>query len=212
MHLLKFLGQAMTAKQNEKKFKNAYALIMSGVNIETNTLGKKYFPKNDRIFDDYGAYIAKQGTLWAWSKKGLLQSKESEVPNRGHLVYFNQSICELLEYGDMLHRRLFQLVSNPQSIEAALKARENLVNLELAMSKVSGYAEISDLLSKGWNSLGVPRLQDAITDMIRIRETETSIKEGRNLAFWQIILSAIFGIVAVPGFASELLKPVWNLT
>lgn len=210
IHILKFHGQLPTAQQNETKFQNEYGWIMSGIYKNDSEIGTTFLPQNSRAFDDYGAYIAEQGTLWAWSKRGIADSKKWEVPNQDHLVYLNQSQCELLEYGHMLHRRLFQLVKNPQSVEATLKARENLLELEAAMSDASGYGEIRNLLIKGWDNLQVNRLQTAIIDMIAIRQTDASIKEGRRVVIWQIIFSFVFGIVAIPGFATGFIEPLWK--
>ena len=156
---------------------------MGGTYTEAKNLGRKYLPQNARDFDDYGVYIAEQGTLWVWSLKGLRQANEFEVANRGHLIYFHQSICDLLEYGHMLHRRLFQLVGNPQSIDASLKAREDLVKLEIAMSEASGYGEINSWLYQGWNDMRVNRLRAAISDMIAIKQTEASTHEGRKFTY-----------------------------
>lgn len=211
VHLVRFQGQTATAKKNEEKFINDFGWILSGSETKASDAGKKYVPPNARNFDDYGAYITQEGTLWVWSKQGLLMQEKWDVPNRGNFVYFNQSQCELLEYGNMLHRQLFQLVSNPQSVDAALKARNNMVNLDAQMSHISGYGEINDLLSRGWKDMQVDKLQKVIADMIEIRQAEASLRDGRNLATWQTIISIIFGIVAVPGFASEFVKPVWGL-
>jgi len=166
-------------------------------------------PQNARDFDDYGVYIAEQGTLWVWSLKGIRQANEFEVANRGHLIYFHQSICDLLEYGHMLHRRLFQLVGNPQSIDASLKAREDLVKLEIAMSEASGYGEINSWLYQGWNDMRVNRLRAAISDMIAIKQTEASTHEGRKFTYLQIFIPIFFGVAAIPGTATELVKPLW---
>ena len=48
---------------------------MGGIDERNSKLGKLFLPKNARRFDDYSAYIAEQGTLWAWSKKGISQKE-----------------------------------------------------------------------------------------------------------------------------------------
>jgi len=175
VHLVRFDEQAATVKGNEVKFRKDFGEILSGIDIRGGRPEIEYMPANSRSFNDFGAYITKAATLWVWTRRGLQEQKKWAVPNRGHLIYFNQSICEVLEYGHMLHRRLFQLVANRQSSEAALTARDNLVHLRVTMNEVSGYGEITDMLIRGWNELGVKSLQEAIADMIDIRQVEASM-------------------------------------
>jgi hypothetical protein len=56
----------------------------------------------------------------------------------------------------------------------------------------------------------VDRLQKVISDLITIRHTEAAAREGRKLSALQIIFSLIFGILAIPAFATGVIKPMWN--
>ena len=210
IHLLKFQGQASTAQQNDTKFQNEFGWIMAGSFEKNSKLGKQFLPKNGRLFSDYGAYVAEQGTLWAWGRRGLSEKTYKDTPKNAGLVFPNQTACEMLEYGHMLHRRMLESVATLKSPETALRERENLVELENAISNVSGYGEIRDLLSQGWHAMGVNKLQTAISDLIAIRHTETSAKEGRRLSALQTVLSLIFGVLAIPTFATGVVKPLWN--
>jgi len=210
IHLLKFQGQASTARQNDAKFQNEFGWVLGGAFENNSKLGKQFLPKNAREFNDYGAYIAEYGTLWAWSKKGISNKESQKIPNNGGFIYFNQSICEMLEYGLMLHRRMYELVGSLKSSDLALKAKENLVDLETAMNQVSGYVSIRNLLLQGWEAMRINKLQTGISDLIAIRHTESSEKDARKLSALQTILSVIFGVIAIPAFASGVVKPLWN--
>ena len=67
---------------------------------EDQKLGSEHLPVNSRRFNDYGAYIFLQATLWVWSKKGLEESPPGI--NRANLIYERQAVMELLEYGYIL--------------------------------------------------------------------------------------------------------------
>ena len=117
--------------------------------------------------------------------------------------YWNTDTCCIDDYSNQVGS-----LKNP---EITLRARENLVVLETAMDEVSGYREIRDLLIQGWDAMGVNKLQRAISDLIVIRHMESSSKEERSLTALQIILTLIFGSIAIPTFSEAVVKPVWNL-
>lgn len=211
VHLLKFRGQGKTVKENETKFQNDYGWILMGEYRKDSDLGKRHLPPNARYFDDYGAYIAERGTLWAWTTRGVSEAKKWEIANHGHLVYFNQSQCELLEYGYMLHRRMLEVTANPQRIGASLRDREKLIKLEIAMNDVSGYGELRDLLHQGWNDMHVNRLQEAVSDMIAIKQTEASMQEERSITALQIVISIAFGVATAADFGAGFVQPLWDL-
>lgn len=212
IYLIEFNGQANLAQQNENKFKNDLGWIMAGVYGKPKGIGKKYLPPSSRNFSDYGAYIANQATLWVWSKTGLDEMKKWEVPNRGHVIYLHQSICEMLDYGFSLHRRMLELVSKLDTFDDALNLKQTLVNLEMEMQNLSPYGEISDLLQKGWNDMGVDRLRSAISEIIALKQTQTSISEQRQSFIWQMVLTLVFGLLLIPSIASDLIKPIWELS
>jgi len=212
IHLIKFNGQADLAQQNEIKFKNDFGWIMAGLYEKPKEFGKKYLPPNSRELSDYGVYIANQATLWVWSKVGLNEMKKWEIPNRGHFVYLHQSICEMLDYGFSLHQRMLELVSNLNTFDEALNAKQTLVNLETEMQNLSPYGEISDLLRQGWNSMGVDRLRIAISEIIALKQTQASDTEERQNFRWQFALTILFGSLAIPELARSIIKPLWELS
>jgi hypothetical protein len=114
----------------------------------------RYLPKNARHYGDYGVYVASNKTLWVWSKDGLNQQKEWEVPNRGHIIYFNQALCEMLDYGYALHQQIFRSVGNLDRSDDAINAKYNLVHLETVMRQPAVYGEISDLLNQAGKTWG----------------------------------------------------------
>jgi len=212
IHITRFDGQANKASENEKKFKSELGWIMARIRRKKPETGERYLPTNSRFFEDYGAYIASQGTLWVWSKQGLQQEKPWSDPNRGHLIYENQVKCEFLEYGYMLYRRLADVSGVLEKSEEILSLRQTLAHLEIKLSEAPVYGEIRDMVMKGWENMGVSQLKTLIAEMSSIRQTQASTLEQRAGLMWQIVLTLVFGLLLIPSIASDLIKPIWELS
>jgi hypothetical protein len=212
IHITKFIGQLNKAQQNESKFKDEFGWIMAGIYKKDKGLGVRYLPKNARHYGDYGVYVASNKTLWVWSKDGLNQQKEWEVPNRGHIIYFNQALCEMLDYGYALHQQIFRSVGNLDRSDDAINAKYNLGHLETVMRQPAVYGEISDLLESGWKDMGVQDIRKAISEILELKQIQASTQEQRQTFRWQTILTMTFGFLAIPEVASNFIKPLWNLS
>ena len=210
VHLLKFQDQTTTAQQNHVRFKNQFGWIKAGAFEKRSSMGKQFLPPNDRMFSDYGAYISENGSLWTWSKKGIASRISKTTPRSVSLIFPNQVTCEMLEYGYMLHRRMLESVGKVDTSATALNSRESLVEVQDAISNISGYGEIRDLLMRGWKAMGVDELQKAISELITIRHSETSAKEERRLVALQTVLTLVFGVLAIPSFSTGVVKPLWS--
>lgn len=210
VHLLTFLGQAETAQQNHAKFQNQFGWIKAGAFEKRSPMGRQFLPPNGRLFGDHGSYISENGSLWPWSRKGVTSRISKTTPRSVSLIFPNQVTCEMLDYGYMLHRRMLELVSKVDTSATALKARENLVELQDSINNISGYGEIRNLLVQGWKAMGVDELQRAISELITIRHSEASAKEERRLVALQTVLTLVFGVLAIPSFSTGVVKPLWS--
>ncbi len=212
IHITKFDGQRNKSSENEKKFKSELGWIMARLIRKEPETGERYLPINSRFFEDYGAYIAAQSTLWIWSKQGLKQEQPWNDPNRGHLIYENQVKCEFLEYGYMLYRRLAEVSGVLDKSDEILSLRQDLAQLEIKLNEASVYGEIRDMMMNGWINMGVNQLKTLITEMSSIRQTQASISEQRHSFVWQMVLTLVFGLLLIPSIASDLIKPIWELS
>ena len=118
----------------------------------------------------------------------------------------------MLDYGFSLHQRMLELVSNLNTFDEALNAKQTLVNLETEMHQLSPYGEISDLLRQGWNSMGVDRLRVAISEIIALKQIQASTTEERRNFKWQTALTILFGTLAIPELARSIIKPLWEVS
>jgi hypothetical protein len=200
----------MTAQKNHVKFKNQFGWIKAGAFEKHSSMGKQFLPPNGRMFSDHCSYISENGSLWAWSKKGVSSRTSKPTPRSVSLIFPNQVTCEMLDYGYMLHRRMLEVVSKVGTSATALKSRESLVEVQDAINNVSPYGEIRDLVKQGWRSMGVDDLQKAISELITIRHSESATKEERRLVGLQTVLTLVFGILAIPSFSTGVVKPLWS--
>jgi len=212
IHISKFVGQRSKAQQNENKFKEDLGWIMAGLYQKDKGFSIRYLPSNARHFEDFGAYVASHKTLWVWSKSGVNQQKVWEDPNRGHLIYFNQALCEMLDYGYALHQQILRSVSNFDRFDDAVNAKYSLVELEVMMRQPSVYGETSDLLNLGWKNMGIDEIRRAISDILTLKQIQASAREQRQIFRWQTILTMTFGFLAIPELASNFIKPFWLLS
>lgn len=211
IHITRHHGQMETAEENEKEFGESYGWIMGGLVRKDLDSGRRYLPDDLRPLRDFAAYIAIQGSLWVWSKSGLGQSEVWALPNQSHLIYENQPKIELLEYGYMLHRRLVATIAQIGTSDEVLRAQQDLLELKLRMGEASVFGEIRELLAKGWEEMGVSQVQEVIAESLAIRYAQEVAAEEQRTVHWEILLTIVFGILAVPTLATELIEPIWAL-
>jgi len=209
IHITRHQGQMKTAEENEKEFGESYGWIMGRLVRKNPNFGRRYLPADLWPFGDFAAYIALQGSLWVWSESGLGQSEAWALPNQSHLVYENQTKAELLDYGYMLHRRLAATVAQIGTSDEVLRVQQDLIELKLKMGETSVFGEIRELLTKGWEEMGVPQLQELIAESLAIRHAQETVAEEQRTVRWEIALTIVFGILAVPTLATELIEPIW---
>jgi hypothetical protein len=173
---------------------------------------KRILPKNARMFEDYGAYVASNSSLWVWSLDGLSQQEEYMDPNRGNLIYERQVLAELLEYGYMRHRSLYHRVEKFMTTAQVIAVRREIVKMRRYMREASHAGEVRDLLRSGWKELGLPSLVSEINALLRLRESETRSAEASRTTRVGWALTIVFGFVAVPALADQVIQPIWKLT
>ncbi|MHB8652348.1 MAG: hypothetical protein ACYDA9_00560 [Terriglobia bacterium] len=211
MYLTRFAGQRDTATENHLCHGEAFGCIFLRVPNAEGAIAKRYLPEDARIFEDYSAYISSHATLWVWSRNGIDQNFRWADPNRGHLIYERQAVVELLEYGYMLHRGLLERIDTYADADDVMAARKEVLRLQQHMEEVSPSGEIRDLLHRGWDQMGVPKLLSRIQEGLGLRETETRTVEARSAARAGQALTILFGLMAVPALAGQVIQPLWEL-
>jgi hypothetical protein len=195
IHVIRFQDQRETAAENNELHAEAFYSILS----RTPNLARA-LPQSLRLFEDYSAFVTASSSLWVWSKLGLKQEAHREDPNRGNFIYERQMLMELLEYGYMLHRGLYHRVENFQSTDQVMDVKRSVLDLRLRMRESSHSGEIRELLEAGWNALGLPTLVSEIDAGLALRESEMRSAD-----------SIVFGIVAIPGLADQVVTPAWHV-
>jgi hypothetical protein len=212
IHLVRFGNQCKTASENEAKHGPNFGRILSRSVPLDDEAAKSALPKDARLFEDYGAYINSAASLWVWSKGGLSAQQGQMDANRGNLIYERQAIAELLEYGYMLYRSLYHRIEVFRTTAEVIAVRREILQLRLMIREASHSGEIRELLENGWRELGLPEIISDIDGALDLRAQETSLIETLRTTRVGWALTLVFGFVAVPALADQVIKPIWKLT
>lgn len=211
IHILKFEDQAGTTAQNEARHRNALNQIFLSTSEKPGSNAANELPDNARLFEDYGAYVAPQAIVWMWSGQGIDRERKWQDPNRGHLVYPNQACAEMLEYGYMVHRSLSESILSAATSRDVTKLRRTVLDLGSGLRQSSHFGEIAKLLENGWRAMRLDDLKKDINEGLAIRESETRSSETRATETIGRRLTIVFGMVAIPTLATEVVSPLWDL-
>ncbi len=211
VHIIRHDNQANTATKNEKRNKDSFGWIIARTYGCDEEHGSKYLPKNLRTFEDYLSYVSSAVTLFIWSKVGLRRQKKWADANRGHLIYEQQAKVEMLEYGYMLHKSIFNSLNDINGFNTVIKLRRYITDLNNKMSRIGHFGEIWEFFIKAWSEMGLDNLRSQISERLDIQESENKYKESKRSEIYSRVLTIIFGLIAVPSFAYEVIKPVWLL-
>jgi hypothetical protein len=212
VHLVRFDGQAETAAENEKRNYRDFASILCRVSPLEGSSRTISLPPTLRLFDDYGAYVTSATSLWVWSKWGLERERSRMDPNRGNLIYQRQLIIEILEYGYMLHRSLYHRMEMLRSSSEIATVRFQILDLKRRMREASHAGEIRDLLNAGWKEMSLPELRQEIEEGLSMLELDRRAVETLRTTRIGWALTTVFGFVAVPTLAEQLISPLWKIS
>jgi hypothetical protein len=212
VHLVRFRKQCKTASENEACHGSDFGRILSRVFAVDEAAARLALPRDARLLQDYNAYIIRSCSLWVWSADGLSGQAAWMDPNRGNLIYERQVLAELLEYGYMLHRSLYHRLAKFSTTAEVISVRRQVLQLRRKMLEASHSGEVLGLLESGWNELGLPDLVSEIDTGLRLRESETRSIEALRSTRVGWALTVVFGLVAVPALADQVIQPLWKLT
>lgn len=211
IYLIDFDGQKASAGENVQTYGGEFGWIHGRYPSGSQEAGLRYLPADMRHFDDYSAFISQSASLWVWSTQGKERQAEVADANRGHLIYEQQATVELLEYGHMLHRALLAKVEAASNSTEVHELRWAVNHLRSDIADATHFGEIRDLLHAGWNELGITNLQSRIDEGLSIRSDQTALREAHGSERVGRWLTIVFGVVATPPLANDVLRPLWKL-
>ena len=212
IYLIKFDDQKETSSENKESHRLVFGRIMMRAESPEPDAALNNLPNDSRVFPDYSAYISSHASLWVWSLHGLRQRGSFSNINHADLIYGPQSTVELLEYLYMLHRKLLNNIETYSKADKIIQTRRDMIYLHQAMEEVSKFGEIRTLLKQGWDAMGLPSLKHRINESLKIQESMSLIYETRIRLKSNRAIAILFGFIAFPQFAYQVLKPFWLYT
>jgi len=211
IYITKHTEQQELAKDNQDMHGRAFGDIMSGVICDSERQARSFLPESSRSFSDFGWYIAQEAVLIVWAASGLKMLEARKNVNRGHLVYEQHAVSEILDYGYALHRKALELAGRTETPEEAYKAQEALIGLKQTLQHASPYGEIQHLLRTGWDNAGVDSVYDMVTETLRIRGQRSVERQHRTTTSWTHLVTTTLGVLAALGISGQVVKPLWTL-
>jgi hypothetical protein len=218
VYLFRHSDQRPSAQENEAAHGDVFGRIVAGLPEHVPEVARSMLSPSARRMGDMSWYMTPVASLTVWSADGIRQQDDEariREPNRGHLVYEQHARAELLEYGHALRTRLARLALRsdvgPQSTASVLRAQRALVQLDASMDIASPLAEVRQYLLTHWETLGASELRSRTREALAIRRDEAALWDGTRQARWTTVLAVVFGFLAIPPLASEVLGPLWAL-
>lgn len=209
IHILSHDNQVDSADENSRLNRVEFEKIYRGVYVEWKPRGDSLLPVNRRYADDYSAHVGNAGSLWVWAHT------PDDVEHywlRKLYAQENQHKAELLEYGISHHHQLIELQGEIDTPADMLSFQGRFLTLRSMMETASHYGETQSLLENGWNEMGLERLQSTLKETSRIAESQLIRDEQLRARRWELVLLIVFGLLAVPTVASEVVGPAWRIS
>jgi hypothetical protein len=211
IHLLRFADQADSARVNEDRHRSSLGCLLARVPRVSE--GAKFLVPSLRQFDDYGMYMNQAVRLWVYTPNALMPRVDAHAdPNFDTVVYGQQAVAELLEYAYALHAKLVETARDP------LGDPRTIANLRVLLAELSSSVdrhvhpgEIRDLLRQGYIQMGIPEMKEEVTSLLGAKNELLLYEQGQRSARWSTFLTFIFGLLAVPAVATDILTPLWRV-
>jgi len=210
VHLIRFRGQRETASENERIYGADFGSIIARVVIGNDNTARSMLPKSSRLFDDLGAYLARNGSLWVQPHIADVPRDAETDPNRGDLVEEHHVKAEMLDYAYALHRRIAEEATVERAtVEDILTARKALADFEMAVHDASHFGEVRDLLQTGLKAYAINEFRIRAEEAVRIREAIATHTLTRSTQRFATMLSLLVGSLALPSLATSVVEPLW---
>lgn len=212
IHLIKFVRQQPTTAENEAAFGHAFGSILAGMVDDDADVNRRFLTPNARPFSDYAIYTNSAARLWVHATRSLRAKRELPPdPNRGVFVYEQQAIADAIDHAYALHHRLAAAASDADAVERALEQQRTLVALEVALQSTGRSGDIRDLIRRNLDELGVPALRSAAQQLLGLQQQHLALRAEHRAGAWATAMTFVFGLVAVPPIARDVIEPLWKL-
>jgi hypothetical protein len=98
-------------------------------------------------------------------------------------------------------------LSDPRQIA---RLRVLLAELPSVIDRHVHAGEMRDLLQLGYRQMGIPELKEEIAALLDAKNDLVSYEDGQRASGWSTLLTFVFGLLAVPSVATDILTPIWK--
>ncbi len=211
VYVFKHDNQQETASANEQSHAELIRSVLMRSSMSSFRDIQYTHPQSLRQYDDYGCYITTNSSLWLWSGSGIKSEGGIADPNFVRVISAPQVSVEMIEYGYMLYVRLRTKFSNLAKSHEVIAARRVLSMFEQQLRDASPYGEIVTLMEVGLKNIGADNVRHSITENLSISSSESSLKEASASEARRIVLAILFGLIATPRLATDVIAPAWSM-
>jgi hypothetical protein len=132
-------------------------------------------------------------------------------PNRGVFVYEQQAIADVIDHAYALHHRFASTAGDADLIDWLLEQQRQLVAVEIALQTTGRSGHIRDLIRRNLEELGVSTLRAGARQLLDIQQQRLALRTERRARAWGTAMTFVFGLLAVPPVATDVIEPFWRL-
>ena len=203
LYLQHFDGQGHDSEATLNTCAGTLGQIFIGLPLKDDT--RAFVPPDRRPLGDYAALVSPHKSAWVWSD-AMFRSYTQE--DRTGTLFDHKATDEALDFIAASHRALLERARSRESLRSILELKEATLGLRFHVRDSIAFGELRTLFDEAWNDYGIDWIRDEILNVLSTREALVSIAETRRNQRIGNGLTMVFGLVAVPPLANDVVRPV----
>jgi hypothetical protein len=210
IHLFKYVGQMEDALVSNEKNKEAFTKMV--LQIENDIMKYETIPLEDlRMFNDFNAYYTESCSLYVWSKKGIENNKEFSESTNMQLIFNNQVIANYIEYLVITYHKILDQINISPRIDYTYDLQEYYYYLNNLILESGHFGELNNLVKYACNVRNIKSTANQIENKIAMNRERMINKQEKKQNSYSNILVVVFGLISIPTFANEVIKPLFKI-
>lgn len=203
VYLIDFQGNYFKASDNNKNYKNEFLQILE--RFPSNFRKKDDDIKDVRLFEDASVFFEKSVCL------KVLAKKSNEIDTYNNYILSHEAIATYIEYVYMIHRALFQKITQSHSVNDISILRWKLNQLS-SPHEIAASGEVRIYTTEAWEKFGINTLKEQINEAILISYDDKKFLHEKSTNLTNLVFVILFGLLAIPSVGKEVIAPIWKTT